>query len=47
MGRTLPSTDPYQQSTNPDVLDIVFVNDFVLPVYLTALQSARITYLSW
>jgi hypothetical protein len=25
----------YQQNTNPDVLDIVVVKDFVLPVYLT------------
>jgi hypothetical protein len=41
-----PTTVAYQQHTNPDVLDIVVVRDFVLPVYLFALPSARITYLS-
>jgi hypothetical protein len=41
MGRTL-TTVPYQLNTNPDGLDIV-VQDFVLPVYLSALHSARVT----
>jgi hypothetical protein len=30
-----PTTLPYQQNANPDVLDIVVVKDFVLPVHLT------------
>jgi hypothetical protein len=34
-GPDFPATVPYQQNTNPDVLDIVVVKDFVLPVYLT------------
>jgi hypothetical protein len=45
-GADSPTTVPYQQNANPDVLDIVVVKDFVLPVHLTALHSARITYLS-
>jgi hypothetical protein len=34
-GRDSPTTVPYQQNANPDVLDIVVVKDFVLPVDLT------------
>jgi hypothetical protein len=45
-GPDSPTTDPCQLNTNSDVLDIVVVEDFVLQVYLTALHSARITYLS-
>jgi hypothetical protein len=42
-----PTTVPYQQTANPDVLDTVVVKDFVLPVHLTVCHySARITYLS-
>jgi hypothetical protein len=37
------TTVPFQRNTNIDVLDIVVVEDFVLPVHLTALHSARIT----
>jgi hypothetical protein len=39
------TTVPFQRNTNTDVLDVVVVKDFVLPVYLTALHSARIIYL--
>jgi hypothetical protein len=34
-GPDSPTTVPYQQNANPDVLDIVLVKDFVLPVHLT------------
>jgi hypothetical protein len=34
-GPDSPTTVPYQQNANPDVLDIVVVKDFVLPVHLT------------
>jgi hypothetical protein len=30
-----PTTVPYQQTAKPDVLDIVLVKDFVLPLHLT------------
>jgi hypothetical protein len=34
-GPDSPATLPYQLNTKPDVLDIVYVKDFILPVYLT------------
>jgi hypothetical protein len=34
-GPDSPTTVPYQQNANPDILDIVVVKDFVLPVHLT------------
>jgi hypothetical protein len=42
-GPDSPTTAPYTQNATPDVLDIVVVKDFVLPVYLTAQHSAQIT----
>jgi hypothetical protein len=45
-GPDSPTTALYTHNATPDVLDIVVVKDFVLPVYLFALHSARITYLS-
>jgi hypothetical protein len=34
-GPDSPTTAPYRHNATPDVLDIVIVKDFVLPVYLT------------
>jgi hypothetical protein len=45
-GPDSPTTAPYTHNTIPDVLDIVVVKYFVLPVYLTGLHSGRITYLA-
>jgi hypothetical protein len=46
-GPDSPTTVTYLLNTNPDVLDIVFIKDFVLTMYLTAaLLSAGITYMS-
>jgi hypothetical protein len=45
-GPYTPTTASYQQITNADVLDIVVMKNIVLLVFLTALHSARITYLS-
>jgi hypothetical protein len=45
-GPDSPITAPYTHNATPDVLDIVVVKDFVQPVYLFALHSARITYFS-
>jgi hypothetical protein len=33
-GPDCPTTVPYQHNTTPDVLDIVFIKDFVLPTHL-------------
>jgi hypothetical protein len=38
-GPDSPTTVPYQQNANPDVLEIVVVNDFVLPVHLTVFPA--------
>jgi hypothetical protein len=43
-GPDSPTTVPYQQNTNPDVLDIV-VKDFVLLVYLTVFPTLRSDHL--
>jgi hypothetical protein len=45
-GPDSPNTDPYTHNATPDVLDIVAVKDFVLPVHLSVLHSDRITCLS-
>jgi hypothetical protein len=41
-GPDSPSTVPYIHNATPDVLDVVVVKDFVLPVYLTVCSA-----LSW
>jgi hypothetical protein len=45
-GLDSPTTAPYTHNATPDVLDIVVVKDFVQPVHLFVLYSARITCLS-
>lgn len=44
-GLNSPRTVLYTHS-NPDVLDTVFVNDFIVPLHLTVLCSVRFTALS-
>jgi hypothetical protein len=44
-GPDSPTTIPYQQNANPDVLDIVVVKDFVLPVHLTACPALSLHHL--
>jgi hypothetical protein len=47
-GPDSPTTAPYTHNATPDVLDIVVVKDFVLPVHLTvcaALSSDHLTIL--
>jgi hypothetical protein len=39
MGRTHPRQTPYNSNEPPDVLDIVIVKDFVLPVHLTVCHT--------
>jgi hypothetical protein len=38
-GPDSPTTAPYTHNATPDVLDIVVVKDFVLPVYLTVCSA--------
>jgi len=38
LGRDLPTTNPYNPSVNPDVLDIVITKNLSFPVYLTSLR---------
>jgi hypothetical protein len=42
-GPDSPTTAPYTHNATPDVLDIVVVKDFVLPVHLSAQHSVQIT----
>jgi endonuclease/exonuclease/phosphatase family metal-dependent hydrolase len=38
-GPDSPTTAPYRHNATPDVVDIVIVKDFVLPVYLTVCSA--------
>jgi len=38
-GLDSPATNPYNSNAIPDVLDIVVVKDFVLPVHVTVFHA--------
>jgi hypothetical protein len=44
-GLYFPTTDPYTHNATTEVLDIVFVKDFVLSVYLTVCSAIRSDHL--
>jgi endonuclease/exonuclease/phosphatase family metal-dependent hydrolase len=44
-GRDSPTTAPKTHNATPDVLDIVVVKDFVLPVHLTVGSALRSDHL--